>query len=96
VSTERRSATNPFRIRKGGRSTEFEELDIEIDRSRSRDFEVKPKKKDMWTEVTKDLVLREAIDGMGYRCEETDDFFYIMEYLRYVRILCSLETRMAC
>jgi hypothetical protein len=50
----------------------------------------------MWTEVTKDLVLREAIDGMGYHCEETDDFFYIMEYLRYVRILCSLETRMAC
>lgn len=47
---------------------------------------VKPRKKDMWTEVTKDLVLREAIDGMGYRCEETDDFFYIMEYLRYVRI----------
>ncbi len=46
---------------------------------------VKPKKKDMWTEVTKDLVLREAIDGLGYRCEETDDFFYIMEYLRYVR-----------
>lgn len=46
---------------------------------------VKPKKKDMWTEVTKDLVLREAIDGMGYRCEETDDFYYIMEYLRYVR-----------
>ena len=58
--------------------------------------QVKPKKKDMWTEVTKDLVLREAIDGMGYRCEETDDFFYIMEYLRYVCILCSLKTRMAC
>ena len=50
----------------------------------------------MWTEVTKDLVLREAIDGMGYRCEETEDFFYIMEYLRYVRIFCSLETHMAC
>jgi len=45
---------------------------------------VKPKKKDMWTEVTKDLVLREAIDGMGYRCEESEDFFYVMEYLRYV------------
>jgi hypothetical protein len=39
----------------------------------------------MWTEVTKDLVIREAIDQMGYSCEETDDFFYVMEYLKYVR-----------
>ena len=46
--------------------------------------QVKQKKKDMWTEVTKDLVIREAIDSMGYSCEETDDFFYVMEYLRYV------------
>jgi hypothetical protein len=45
---------------------------------------VKPKTKDMWTEITKDLVLREAIDSMGYSCEETDDFFYVMDYLRYV------------
>ncbi|OSS53588.1 hypothetical protein B5807_00189 [Epicoccum nigrum] len=82
---------NRRETRKGGRSTEFEELDIEIDRSRSRDFEVKPKKKDMWTEVTKDLVLREAIDGMGYRCEETEDFFYIMEYLRYEDVLHLVE-----
>ncbi|KAJ4367778.1 hypothetical protein N0V86_009900 [Didymella sp. IMI 355093] len=86
---------NRRETRKGGRSTEFEELDIEIDRSRSRthDFEgpVKPKKKDMWTEVTKDLVLREAIDSMGYRCEETGDFYYIMEYLRYEDVLQLVE-----
>jgi len=49
----------------------------------------KAKAKDMWTEITKDLVLREAIDSMGYDCEETDDFFYVMEYLRYV---CSFPT----
>lgn len=48
------------------------------------EFNVKPRKKDMWTEVTKDLVLREAIDQMGYSCEETDEFFYVMEYLAYV------------
>jgi hypothetical protein len=42
------------------------------------------KKKDMWTEVTKDLVLKEAIDSMGYDYEETDDHYYVMEYLRYV------------
>jgi predicted DNA-binding protein len=40
----------------------------------------------MWTEVTKDLVIREAIDHMGYSCEETEDFFYVMEYLKYVRL----------
>jgi hypothetical protein len=50
------------------------------------EFNVKPRKKDMWTEVTKDLVLREAIDQMGYSCEETDDFFYVMEYLKYVSV----------
>jgi hypothetical protein len=44
----------------------------------------KPKAKDMWTEITKDLVIKEAIDTMGFDYEETDLFFYVMEYLRYV------------
>jgi hypothetical protein len=44
----------------------------------------KPKTKDMWTEITKDLVIKEAIEHMGYDYEETDYFFYVMEYLRYV------------
>lgn len=41
---------------------------------------------DMWTEVTKDLVIKEAIDRMGYDYEETDRFFYVMEYLKYVSL----------
>lgn len=40
--------------------------------------------RDMWTEITKDLVLKEAVDEMGYQYEETAEFFYVMEYLRYV------------
>lgn len=40
----------------------------------------------MWTEITKDLVIKEAVDEMGYEYEETDDFFYVIEYLRYVRL----------
>ena len=44
----------------------------------------KPKSKDMWTEITKDLVLKEAIDAAGYDYEETEYFFYVMEYLKYV------------
>ena len=38
----------------------------------------------MWTEVTKDLVIKEAIEQMGYDYEETEFFFYVMEYLKYV------------
>jgi hypothetical protein len=47
----------------------------------------------MWTEVTKDLVIREAIDQMGYSCEETEDFFYVMEYLKYVSSDVSMNKR---
>jgi hypothetical protein len=39
---------------------------------------------DMWTEITKDLVIKEAIEHMGYGYEETEFFFYVMEYLKYV------------
>lgn len=46
----------------------------------------KPKTKDMWTEITKDLVLKDAIDQMGFEYEETELFFYVMEYLRYVSL----------
>jgi hypothetical protein len=38
----------------------------------------------MWTELTKDLVIREAILERGYEFEETEDYFYVIEYLRYV------------
>jgi len=38
----------------------------------------------MWTEVTKDLIIKEAIDETGYSYEETEKHFYVMEYLRYV------------
>jgi hypothetical protein len=36
---------------------------------------------ELWTEITKDLVTREAIEDMGYQYEETDFFYYIFEYL---------------
>jgi len=46
-----------------------------------------PQRNEMWTEITKDLVIREAIEEMGYEYEETEFFFYVMTYLRYVRLL---------
>jgi hypothetical protein len=46
----------------------------------------KGKKKNMWTEVAKDLVLEEAIIESGYAYDESRDFFYIKEYLQYASI----------
>ena len=38
----------------------------------------------LWTEITKDLVVKEALKEMDYEYEETDDFFYVFKYLSYV------------
>ncbi|KAF2114090.1 hypothetical protein BDV96DRAFT_647576 [Lophiotrema nucula] len=51
----------------------------------------KAKDKDMWTEVTKDLVIKEAIDRCGYDYEETEGYYYVMEYLRYEDVLQLVE-----
>lgn len=42
---------------------------------------------DLWTEITKDLVAREAIEELGYDYEETEFFFYVLQYLRYEDVL---------
>lgn len=63
------------------------EIDIDrtIDRRMTRSTAPPgPPPKEMWTEITKDLVIKEAIEEMGYEYEETDMFFYVMKYLRYV------------
>lgn len=44
------------------------------------------KKDRMWTEITKDLVIKEAVEEAGYEYEENEGFFYVMEYLRYVSV----------
>lgn len=70
----------------GVRRSKFISGDEEIATDFGTPAPVKGRPKDMWTEITKDLVLKEAIDSMGYDYEETDDFFYVMEYLRYVSV----------
>ncbi|KAF6805113.1 hypothetical protein CMUS01_14696 [Colletotrichum musicola] len=41
----------------------------------------------MWTEITQDLILRPAITMLEYApFEETDDFFYVKQYLVYDQI----------
>ena len=62
-----------------------EEIKININSGRGDDRHHHHKKRDkMWTEVTKDLVIKEAIEEMGYEYEESDEHFYVMEYLKYV------------
>lgn len=70
--------------------------DVEIEEIRDKRISIRessrappPKRtsREMWTEITKDLVVREAIEQSGYDYEETEYFFYVMEYLRYVSFL---------
>lgn len=67
------------------REEEVRELAIIDTRDKGRRFEAEKSKKDrMWTEITKDLVSEEAIREVGYEFEDTEEFYYVMEYLRYV------------
>ena len=43
-------------------------------------------RRDMWTELTKDLVSKEAIEKVGYDYEEASKHFYVIEQLRYVSL----------
>ena len=76
----------------GVRRSKFMSGDDEASTDYGMPNPVKPKPKDMWTEITKDLVIKEAIEQLGYDYEETDYFFYVMEYLRYVSHLFRIET----
>ena len=67
------------------REEDVRDLAIIDNRDKGRRFEAQKSKKDrMWTEITKDLVSEEAIKEVGYEFEETEEFYYVMEYLRYV------------
>ncbi|PGH04945.1 hypothetical protein GX51_03244 [Blastomyces parvus] len=44
---------------------------------------VKDKRDRLWTEITKDLVVKEAIEKAGYDYEETQYFYYVFAYLKY-------------
>ena len=48
-------------------------------------FGVRPSLVDnFWTEISKDLVSADAIKGAGWEYKETEDYYYVMEYLEYV------------
>ncbi|KAF3396214.1 hypothetical protein F1880_007095 [Penicillium rolfsii] len=55
-----------------------EELEV---RGRVEQQVVKERRDERWTEITKDLVVREAIERLGYEFEETRTFYYIFSFL---------------
>ncbi|RDA92668.1 hypothetical protein CP533_3711 [Ophiocordyceps camponoti-saundersi (nom. inval.)] len=63
------------------------EIDVDIDRRVTRTPQPPPPPappaRELWTEITKDLVVREAIEQLGYEYEETKWYFYIMDCLQY-------------
>lgn len=65
-----------------------DDSDKEAGRKRIGAQVVKERRDERWTEITKDLVVREAIERLGYEFEETRTFYYIFSYLEPVsRIL---------
>ncbi|OJJ48385.1 hypothetical protein ASPZODRAFT_1579904 [Penicilliopsis zonata CBS 506.65] len=67
--------------------------EIEADRGRiaRRYTGIKDKRDRLWTEITKDLVVKEAIERSGYEFEETELFYYVFSYLRYEDIAALVE-----
>ncbi|GKT92498.1 conserved glutamic acid rich protein [Colletotrichum tofieldiae] len=63
------------------------EIEIEKTKDRAPGRRQPTKRNEMWTEITKDLVIRDAIVELGYDFEETEYFFYIMQYLKYDDVL---------
>lgn len=99
VISEREYAPPPPRSERDHLSVQIynknRDRDVEIEKVTDRRISLRPslpppapppapKPRDMWTEVTKDLVVREAIEECGYDYEETELFFYVMQYLKYV------------
>ncbi len=73
-------------VRRSKFITEGDEYGDEISDRGRRFVGVRSKQDNMWTEITKDLVVKEAIEELGYDFEETEFFYYVIEYLRYVRV----------
>jgi hypothetical protein len=75
--------------REGGavfeREREYERIEESSDRRVGPPRGPKNRTGDLWTEITKDLVVADAITQLGYDFEETEFFFYVLQYLRYVR-----------
>lgn len=59
---------------------------IEVEKIKDRRARPPMPQQDVWTEITRDLVSRHALERRGYPYEATEYFFYVMEYLSQVCI----------
>lgn len=66
----------------------FPETKEEV-RVHKRYTDTRRKRDKLWTEISKDLVVREALERAGYEFDETENFYYVFEYLRYVSLSYS-------
>lgn len=67
-------------------------MDEEVDRDRAGAQVVKERRDERWTEITKDLVAREAIERLGYEFEETRMFYYIFSFMEPVSIVLHITS----
>ena len=75
------------------------ELALYDNRENGRRFTKQEDKRErLWTEITRNLVSAEAIKEKGYEFEESDEFYYVMEYLKYVGLppLLSYKLHLKC
>ncbi|RHZ61338.1 uncharacterized protein CDV56_107830 [Aspergillus thermomutatus] len=80
---ERRESAQRSRSINGHERLSDEKIDHKRGQIGRRYIGVKDKRDRLWTEITKDLVVKEAIERAGYEYEETESFYYIFSYLRY-------------
>ncbi|KAH8423521.1 uncharacterized protein LDX57_001281 [Aspergillus melleus] len=67
--------------------------DADFDRGKigRRYVGVKDRRDRLWTEITKDLVVKEAIERMGFEYEETVSSYYVFSYLQYDDVSSLVE-----
>lgn len=77
IRTERREGGGVY-------EREYERIETNDDRRVGLPRGPRNRVGDLWTEITKDLIVKEAIEELGYDYEETEYFYYVIKYLRYV------------
>jgi translation elongation factor EF-1alpha len=61
--------------------------EVEVGRVAQHVTEPEEMRNDRWTEITKKLIVREAIERMGFEYEETRTSYYIFSFLKSVCII---------
>ncbi|KAF9891193.1 hypothetical protein FE257_004757 [Aspergillus nanangensis] len=81
---------NP-KLRKNDEQPSDDDTDLGHGKIGRRYVGVKNRRERLWTEITKDLVVKEAIERAGYEYEETVSSYYIFSYLQYDDVSALVE-----